>query len=535
MYLLRNKIEYLFSSIPILKRYYDIYSFIKHNKSVFSKVELQNNLRPIFLIEVNGMQSSHISYSYISNAIAKLYDAEIKAYFPNKLGRKRKILWIFRWFNIFNVFYIYKSFGVKNFLQIKFSKSVINKANLEFLEIKNKIKNKFDIESIKVNEVLIGDLIYDSYLMKNKIPTINLGALDFEIYLLEALKYFFFWEEYFLSNEICGINASHTVYLNAIPIRIACKLNIPSFQVNLTHSYRMNENQLFAYNDFFNHRFNFSKLSIEEKVNGFFLADERLKRRFSGEIGVDMAYSTKSAYGFSKHPRLIKKSNKTKILIAAHCFFDSPHAYGNNLFPDFYEWLLFLGNISEITDYDWYIKTHPDYLKGNVEIIRYFIGKFPKLNLLPGDYSHNQIISEGIDVCLTTYGTIGFEYAFLGVLVINASQNNPHIAYNFNLHPSSLIEYKNLLLNLKNISIKINKEEIYEYYFMQFINNTSNIFFDNLDKTISEIGGYKNKFSNIIYLKWLEEYSESKHQKILNGYIKFIMSDDYRMTYKHLE
>ena len=75
------------------------------------------------------------------------------------------------------------------------------------------------------------------------------------------------------------------------------------------------------------------------------MADERLKRRFSGEIGVDMAYSTKSAYGVSKHPRLIKKSNKTKILIAAHCFFDSPHAYGNNLFPDFYEWLLFLGNM----------------------------------------------------------------------------------------------------------------------------------------------------------------------------------------------
>jgi hypothetical protein len=297
----------------------------------------------------------------------------------------------------------------------------------------------------------------------------------------------------------------------------------------------LNENCLFAYNDFFNHKINFSKLSIDEKANGFLLADERLKRRFSGEIGVDMAYSTKSAYGVSKHPRLIKKSNKTKILIAAHCFFDSPHAYGNNLFPDFYEWLLFLGNMSNITDYDWYIKTHPDYLLGNMEIIKYFIEKFPELNLLPGDYSHKQIISEGIDVCLTSYGTIGFEYAFLGVLVINASQNNPHIAYNFNLHPSSLVEYKNLLLNLKDISIKINKDEIYEYYYMQFINNTNNIFFDNLDKVISDIGGYKNQFSNLIYLKWLEEFSGIKHQKILDGYIKFVKSGDYRMTYKHLD
>ena len=34
-----------------------------------------------------------------------------------------------------------------------------------------------------------------------------------------------------------------------------------------------------------------------------------------------------------------------------------------NLFPDFYEWLIFLSKISENTDYDWYIKDHPPYEK----------------------------------------------------------------------------------------------------------------------------------------------------------------------------
>ena len=33
----------------------------------------------------------------------------------------------------------------------------------------------------------------------------------------------------------------------------------------------------------------------------------------------------------------------------------------NLLFPDFYEWLIYLGQMSEETEYDWYIKNRPNY------------------------------------------------------------------------------------------------------------------------------------------------------------------------------
>ena len=105
-----------------------------------------------------------------------------------------------------------------------------------------------------------------------------------------------------------------------------------------------------------------------------------------------MPYSTKSAYE-KKYPfRLINKSNRIKVLVASHCFFDSPHSYGNNLFPDFNEWLNFLGTISLKTNYDWYIKTHPDYNPLTLEVIKKFIKKFNNFTLLPSDTSHNQII-----------------------------------------------------------------------------------------------------------------------------------------------
>ena len=46
-------------------------------------------------------------------------------------------------------------------------------------------------------------------------------------------------------------------------------------------------------------------------------------------------------------------------LIAAHHFSDAPNVWGEFLFVDFYEWVDFLGNLSNKLDYDWYIKLHP--------------------------------------------------------------------------------------------------------------------------------------------------------------------------------
>jgi capsule polysaccharide export protein KpsC/LpsZ len=250
-------------------------------------------------------------------------------------------------------------------------------------------------------------------------------------------------------------------------------------------------------------------------------------------VGVDMAYSTKSAYGASRHQRLIQASPRKKILIATHCFFDSPHSYGNNLFPDFYEWLEFLGQISECTDYDWYIKTHPDYLPGTREVIDGFLARFPKFTLLPADASHHQIIAEGIDFALTVYGTIAFEYAALGIPVINASLYNPHIAYDFNLHAKDVEDYRQLLMKLDQLTFSIDKQQVYEYYFMRHIFNTENLFFDSYSATVAELGGYDRQFSPEVYEKWLEEWRPEKHQAILAAVRNFVQSGDFRMDYRH--
>ena len=214
---------------------------------------------------------------------------------------------------------------------------------------------------------------------------------------------------------------------------------------------------------------------------------------------------------------------------------DSPHSYGNNLFPDFYEWFDFLGKISNETDYDWYIKTHPDFLPGNSEIIDYFIKKYPKFTLIDASTSHHQLIDEGISCALTTYGTIGFEYAALGVLVVNASDCNPHIAYGFNLHPTSVKAYEDIVRNLDGQLLQINQSEVYEYYYMKFIYNSDNWMFEDYEKTIDELGGYKEQFTSNVYEVWLREWTEEKHRDIGETMSRFIDSGDFRLNNSHMD
>lgn len=508
--------------------------FMQHNVATFShKKEIEKN-QPIVLLEHNTLRSAHIAYSYLGNALSKKHNAKIIAFDTHQpKNLKQKLSYKIKKLLKFDHWGVYHSFGTDSFLNITPSKIQIKKAKKITIKILKTISSKKDIENITINKIWIGDLIYDTYLRSKNLPTINWKSSSFIQHLHDSLNIFVAWEDFLENNNIRAINVSHCVYNTAIPLRISLKKGIEVYQTNLSHTYKLKLNNMFAYNDF--HYFSkiFSRLPEELQKAGKIEARRRIEKRFSGVVGVDMSYSKKSAYGKISKKRLISKSPRKKILIATHCFYDSPHSYGKNLFPDFYEWLTFIGNVSKTTNYDWYIKTHPDYKPGTMNIIKEFIERFPKITLLPADTSHHQIIKEGIDYALSVYGTIGFEYAALGIPVINASLNNPHIAYNFNLHPKSITEYQEILLNLEKLSFKIDINKVYEYYFMKFIFNTTNLFFDDFQKTLEVIGGSKEQIKTQIYDLWLKEFTQERHTNIVKALEKFIYSDDFRMNHSH--
>lgn len=532
--MLFNIIRKTISEFRKLKNHPALRRFIEHNERVFLNDKHMGSRKPVVLFELNAAHSAHIAYSYLANVLAADNQAQIKAYVQRAhRGLVQRLLFNIRKLTGQNEFGAYKSFGTTTFIEIAPTRIQKEKAEKLFADIWPRLTTKHDIEKLTINEVWVGDLIYDSFLRTYNKPTIVKESLEFKRSLLESIEFFVFWEDYLNNNDVRAINVSHCVYNLAMPLRIGVQKNIPVFQANVTHVYRLSSKNLFAYNDFVYFRERFAALPPAVRKAGIAEAQCRIKRRFAGEVGVDMAYSSKSAYGVSRHARLLRESPRKKILIATHCFFDSPHSYGNNIFPDFYEWLDFLGKMTEATDYDWYIKTHPDYLPGTKEIIDYFVAKYPKFTLLPADASHHQIIAEGINFALTVYGTIAFEYAALGIPVINASQKNPHIAYDFNLHAKDVDDYRSLLTGLDQLDFTIDKQQVYEYYFMRHIYNTEDMFFNSYDTTKEELGGYKQQFTPTVYEKWLNEWSPEKHRDITLAIHNFIQSDDFRMDYTH--
>lgn len=533
MNIVKNIYKFL-NSVKRLKKDLRTKKIINNNYKIFRCRSNVSHNNSIVLIELNEMQSAHIAYSYLANQIAKKENARIIGYKPSlsKTLKETVSFWIKRLIG-YQHFDVYKSFGVSEFIQVKTTKPQRHEVRTLYEKIKNQIKNKSDVVDLTIDGIWIGDLIYDSFLREKTLPTLDIDSEDFLEHLEKSLEIYLFWRDYFLKNKVASVIVSHCVYTLAIPLRIAVSNNIPAYQANLTHINRLSKDELFSYNDFFHYHKHFTRLSASVQLKGLEKAQRQIERRFSGEVGVNMAYSKKSAFTDTVHQTLIKESTRKKILVASHCFFDSPHPYGKNLFPDCYEWLNFLGEMSRETDYDWYIKTHPDFIPANKVIIEEFIQKNPKFVFLPSSASHHQIIKEGIDVALTIYGTIGFEYAALGVPVINASLCNPHIAYNFNIHPKTIEEYKSLLLDLENLDFNIDLQEVYQYYFMRHLYNTENIFLDNYTKEIEKLGGYKEQFTPKIYQSWLAQFTPEKHKTINNTIDNFINSGDFRLDNSH--
>ena len=229
--------------------------------------------------------------------------------------------------------------------------------------------------------------------------------------------------------------------------------------------YSLNKKRLHAYLE--SHEFpeKIKKIKKIKISSGLKKAKKNLNLRLNGKTGVDMYYSQKSAFhkNFTDN-NIVSNSKKVNVLVATHCFFDSPHSYGFNLFPDFYEWLDYLGKLSNKKDYNWYIKLHPDYLPGTINILNNFKNKYKKFKIVDPEISHHQLIREGIDIALTVYGTIGMEYPLLDTLVINAQQII-HIIDTVSVKAQkNLSLYKNELSKLKKRK-ELNKKK----RFMNFI------------------------------------------------------------------
>lgn len=437
------------------------------------------------LVEANAGPSSVISFAYVANALAQNHQAGIRAFAAS--GNEPLVFplltyWWPRhlyWLALSSTARSYRAFGSRGLSYPRISRAVRKRAAEITKDFYASRPTKRKLERLRVGGVLVGDLFYDTYLRSRKLASVDLNSRDLQRFTKNSIAHTLFWIAQISAGKLTAIVVSHGVYNSAIPARVAMQRGIPAYQAGGGSAVALSKGKPRVGEEFRDYRKTFSALSVEAQQEGSLRARHRIERRFKGEVGVDMSYSSTSSFRGQSPLPLVSESRTPKVLVAMHCFSDAPHAVGYSLFPDFWEWLLFLGRMTFKTDYEWYLKIHPDCVEGSLGPVHELMTLFPRFRLLPALSSHLQLASEGITAVLTVYGTVGFEYALLGVPVINASPNNPHVAYDFNYHPKTVREYTALIReipNLKTSSVKV-KNQVEEYYFMRHLHRNSENFF----------------------------------------------------------
>jgi hypothetical protein len=450
-----------------------------------------------------------VANGVLANRIAVRFDAELLSY-----GDSPRSPWVDK---------VYASFGCTNHLVIDLQVEQRRRHRQLYLEALHTLKTKEDLFSFSINGIQIGDEIYESYLRTFSRPTAELDRFLCQYLIYVGIGYFVFFEDFFKRRNVLGAVLSHDIYIQmGILAKIAWKNEVPVYLAN-AHDLKQTLAPDQKWSEFSKYPEYFSKLDDASREAGIRWAEEQLSKRLGGAVGVNMVYSTKSAYVRDFIERQTVATHKNKVVIATHCFFDNPRAYGGMLFPDFYEWISFLGTLAEETDYEWCIKTHRDFLPGTAKVIQGLVEKYPRIKLIDPNTSWHQLKAEGVGYILTCYGSVGHELPLLGFKVLNAGYN-PHIAYDFNWHAKSIDMYRQILLHLDGMGEIRELSKLYEFYFvhnrLSRLNRSS--YFDSWDSMIAY--ATKNVHSDEIFEQVMRE-GDGRLAQIIEVVDEFIDSD----------
>ena len=276
-------------------------------------------------------------------------NCKIVAYECYDLLNRAELSWYKKYFwKIGSKFYlktfkIFKFFGTDKFIKPTYN----NKINFEAEKIANSFFKKNpslkELENFKIKDIWIGDLIYDSYLKKYSLTSIEMESINFIKFFKNSIKLYLFWYNFFKKNKVEGICACHAVYLTGIPLRIANNFNINCFSISSINLGLINIS---------------GKISYVNKINGTdiqFKYYKKILKKLSnknkkiylekGKKILEDYSSGKKKYFYLKKPTSTVKSlniknikrSKIKVVIFTHDFIDSPHIYGNHLFYRFFK------------------------------------------------------------------------------------------------------------------------------------------------------------------------------------------------------
>ncbi len=381
---------------------------------------------------------------------------------------------------------VYGSFGARLTLTRRNAQKYEAAAEKFADEAMRGLHTKADLLKICVEDMVLGDLIYDTYMRVNFVTQPNLTDPNLGKVIKDAYLLYYATRDYFDSKTVLAVVPHDPGFLEcSVPQRFAIQRGIPLFWYPYNPLTALELDSAMTPGDPKDHRNwplkvmshvglkrDFEKLTPEEQESGRLKARAELEEKLAGKIDTRIMPGGITAYKAPTNVRILHDSAAPRVVVLLHCACDNPNVYRSCLFSDFEDWTEFLLSRAEKTGFNWYVKPHPHSAldealnQVNVRFFEKLKSRFPKVHFLTGEESNRQIIEEGVNAMFTVHGTAGHEYAYLGVPVVNAG-DNPHIEFGFNLHAKTLEEYERYIFSADALPLQPSKREVEEFYYMR--------------------------------------------------------------------
>lgn len=426
---------------------------------------------PVFLLEWSKNPHDSLVYAATHLAAAASLGTRSVAYWPDFVFGVRTKLgaivlsWVLRHFYVSRTGLTFRRLGIRDLVVPGLTATQRRATRKIFRKMCSDFSNPIDLERQSIDGVLVGDLFYDSGLKELRARTISLGSPHFKRSLRRSIALYVFWRDWLQSHDVAGVAGRHATYRMGLVLRQASHHGAVAMQIGRDHFSKILPSKPWHGPDYDSFPEIFRALPEKRQKEALEIAEKSLEERLEGRWSEATFYMRESVYGAGVSGNIFPDNGRPRVVVFTHAFFDAPHEGGLRIFPDYWEWLTHLGRLAEVSDYDWFVKPHPNGRQEDQIFLADLVREYRSLQLLSRDTSNAQILNEGCDLALTLYGSVAVEFAWRGVPVINGGAN-PSRAYSFAYHPRDVEHFDQLVQKLPELKVEANRKDILEFEFM---------------------------------------------------------------------
>lgn len=490
--------------------------------------------KPEILIELTDGWTQDIPSAVVATALRQVYGGRLVGFYAGEMhqnathaGRAIELLKAHSGRHQKTLRSRYRAFGCLSFL---FPSSRLRKKNFTAAEVainRDQPITREEVENFKIHGIKIGDLIYDDYLAKAQIPTFNPRDAAFQEHLLNLSAFADLMVDYFKSRRVAAVIGPQ-VYRQGIIARIANSLGIPSFEADLGRIARSDQ-QIAPWSDFRGSRQLFLGLESGRQNEAIEKARNAVMQ---GPHRIDPTNHHLQFPGGREYPEFSvpkKRSDQKTVLLALHCLSDSPHVFGEWLYPDYGVWVSETIRVAHRAGHQVIIKPHPHCPDTSLVMPLIPPEAQDSVAFVAADISLDQVLANQVAAVITAFGNIGFEAALRGVQVVCAHPNNPFQDYSFAQSPDSRERYEEIIRCMRGKDVSDHSLELLEFYFMSRMYFPTNLFIENYEEALRD-AGLSNDPRGRIRGSISRGWSATKERALLDRVVRFVESGANRLA-----